>query len=71
MANDLSRLPAVHRILDEPRIARFVALLGAATVKRHAGAALAAARAAEAVPPPAAVVDEVLARCAAERRRGL
>ncbi len=68
---DLSRLPAVHRILDEPRIARFVVLLGAHTVKRHAAAALDAARAAEATPPPEAVVESVLARCAAERRRGL
>ena len=71
MSNDLSRLPAVHRILDEPRIARFVVLLGAATVKRHVAAALAAARAAAATPPPEAVVDEILVRCAAERRRGL
>jgi L-seryl-tRNA(Ser) seleniumtransferase len=67
----LSRLPAVHRILDEPRIARFVVLLGAATVKRHAAAALDAARVAEVTPPPEAVAAEVLARCAAERRRGL
>ena len=38
-------LPAVHRLLDEPRIARFVALLGAPTVKRHIGAVLDEARA--------------------------
>lgn len=67
----LSRLPAVHRVLDEPRIARFVVLLGAATVKRHVTAALDAARASDAVHDPAAVVDAVLERCAAERRRGL
>ncbi len=46
-------------------------LFGAATVKRHAGAVLEAARAAPVTPAPEAVVDEVLARCAAERRRGL
>jgi L-seryl-tRNA(Ser) seleniumtransferase len=67
----LSRLPAVHRILDEPRVARFVVLLGPATVKRHVSAALAAGRAAATTPDPAAIVDDALVRCANERRRGL
>ncbi|HYZ16251.1 MAG TPA: L-seryl-tRNA(Sec) selenium transferase [Candidatus Acidoferrum sp.] len=67
----LSRLPAVHRVLDEPRVARFVALLGPATVKRHVTAALAAGRAADTTPDAAAIVDDALTRCASERRRGL
>ena len=46
-------------------------LLGAPLVKRHVTAALAAARAAEATPAAAAILDDVLARCAVERRRGL
>ena len=46
-------------------------LLGAATVKRHADAALDAARAAAATPAAGVVVDDVLARLAAEARRGL
>jgi L-seryl-tRNA(Ser) seleniumtransferase len=46
-------------------------LLGAVTVKRHAGAVLEAARAAAVTPAPETVIDEVLARCAAECRRGL
>jgi len=64
-------LPAVHRLLDEPRIARFVALLGAPLVKRHVDAALAAARASGEVPGEDALAGDVLARLAAERRRGL
>jgi L-seryl-tRNA(Ser) seleniumtransferase len=46
-------------------------LLGAVTVKRHAGAALDAARAAETTPPAALVMDDVLARLAVEARHGL
>jgi L-seryl-tRNA(Ser) seleniumtransferase len=46
-------------------------LLGAATVKRHVGAALDAARAAATTPPSDTVVDDVLARLAAEARHGL
>jgi L-seryl-tRNA(Ser) seleniumtransferase len=64
-------LPAVHRVLDEPRIARFVVLLGAPVVKRHIGAVLDQARAAAAAPQADALVEDVLARCAAERRRGV
>ena len=58
-------------ILDEPRIARFVALLGAAAVKRSVTAALDAARLSDPVPAPEAVVEDALARCASEERRGL
>ncbi|MBV8298386.1 MAG: L-seryl-tRNA(Sec) selenium transferase [Candidatus Eremiobacteraeota bacterium] len=68
---DLRGLPAVHRILDEPRVARFVALLGQPAVKRHVVAALDAARGAETPPPPDAVLADVVARLAAESRRGL
>ncbi len=50
---------------------RFVALLGASTVKRHVDAALDAARAEEPTPPAGAVVEDVLARASAEARRGL
>jgi L-seryl-tRNA(Ser) seleniumtransferase len=64
-------LPAVHRVLDEPRIARFVALLGAPVVKRHVAAALDAARSGASAPEPDAVIEDVLVRCAAERRRGV
>jgi L-seryl-tRNA(Ser) seleniumtransferase len=64
-------LPAVHRILDEPRVARFVVLLGGPAVKRHVAAALDAARAAKSTPPAGAIVDDVLARLSSERRRGL
>jgi len=67
----LRGLPAVHRILDEPRIARFVVLLGAPTVKRHVAAALDSARGAPATPSADAVVADVLMRLAAESRRGL
>ena len=67
----MSRLPAVHRVLDEPRVARFVALLGAPLVKGHVTAVLDAARAANATPEADAVVEAVLARCARERARGL
>ncbi|MEO7038806.1 MAG: L-seryl-tRNA(Sec) selenium transferase [Candidatus Elarobacter sp.] len=66
-------MPAVHRILDEPRVARFVVLLGAPTVKRHVAAVLDAVRGTTATtaPPAEAVVDAVLVRLASERRRGL
>jgi L-seryl-tRNA(Ser) seleniumtransferase len=64
-------LPAVHRLLDEPRIARFVVLLGGPTVKRHVDAALDAARATRELPAQEALVDAILARLAAEERRGL
>jgi L-seryl-tRNA(Ser) seleniumtransferase len=64
-------LPAVHRVLDEPRIARFVVLLGAPVVKRHIAAALDAARSGVSAPEPDAVIEDVLVRCAAERRRGV
>ncbi|HZO95669.1 MAG TPA: L-seryl-tRNA(Sec) selenium transferase [Candidatus Baltobacteraceae bacterium] len=64
-------LPAVHRLLDEPRIARFVALLGAPTVKRHIGAVLDEARARGAAPADGAIVSGVLARLEGEGRRGL
>jgi L-seryl-tRNA(Ser) seleniumtransferase len=67
----LRGLPAVHRVLDEPRVARFVALLGAPTVKRHVTSALDAARGAATTPGAAAVVEDALARLAAESRRGL
>jgi L-seryl-tRNA(Ser) seleniumtransferase len=71
VAAELRGLPAVHRVLDEPRIARFVALLGAPTVKRHVTAALAAARAATTPPPAETVIDDAVARVAAEARHGL
>jgi L-seryl-tRNA(Ser) seleniumtransferase len=71
LMTNLRRLPAVHRVLDEPRIARFVVLLGAPTVKKYVAEALDAGRGAAATPDAAAIVDAVLARCAAERRRGL
>jgi L-seryl-tRNA(Ser) seleniumtransferase len=61
-------LPAVHRLLDEPRIARFVVLLGSVTVKEQIGAALARARRAPAVPDPGAVADEVVVALAHEAR---
>jgi L-seryl-tRNA(Ser) seleniumtransferase len=64
-------LPAVHRVLDEPRNARFVVLLGAPVVKRHIAAALDAARSGVSAPEPDAVIEDVLVRCAAERRRGV
>ncbi len=64
-------LPAVHRLLDEPRIARFGELLGAPTVKRHVTAALDAARARGTVPAASALVADVLTRLADEERRGL
>ncbi len=64
-------LPAVHRLLDEPRIARFVELLGARTVKRHVTGALDTARARGTVPAEAELVGDVLARLADEQRRGL
>jgi len=71
VAAELRGLPAVHRILDEPRVARFVALLGPPTVKRHVAAALDAARAAETTPGAEFVVDDVVQRLAAESRQGL
>ncbi|MDQ6925952.1 MAG: L-seryl-tRNA(Sec) selenium transferase [Candidatus Eremiobacteraeota bacterium] len=46
-------------------------LLGAVTVKRHAGAVLDAARAAETTPPADTVMGDVLARLAVEARHGL
>jgi L-seryl-tRNA(Ser) seleniumtransferase len=46
-------------------------LLGTATVKRHAAAALEAARGAQTTPPADAVIADVLARLDAETRRGL
>jgi L-seryl-tRNA(Ser) seleniumtransferase len=58
-------------ILDEPRVARFVVLLGAPLVKRELDAALDTARRAVETPPREAIVDDVLARCAAQARRGL
>jgi L-seryl-tRNA(Ser) seleniumtransferase len=64
-------LPAVHRLLDEPRIARFVVLLGGVTVKEQIGAALARARRAPAVPDPGAVADEVVAALVHEAREML
>ncbi len=64
-------MPAVHRILDEPRIARFVAVLGAAVVKTQIAASLDAARSAVSVPNSAAVIADVDARCAAALRGGL
>ena len=77
----LRGLPAVHRVLDEPRVARFVALLGAPTVKQHVARALDAARAEAAhgdgalqrdpQSVAAAVVADVVERLAAESRRGL
>jgi L-seryl-tRNA(Ser) seleniumtransferase len=67
----LRGLPAVHRILDEPRIARFVVLLGAPIVKRNVTAALDAARAGQITPDGDAVVADALMRLAAESRRGL
>lgn len=46
-------------------------LLGSPTVKRHVAAALDAARAAETTPAANVIVDDVLARLAAQARRGL
>lgn len=46
-------------------------LLGSPAVKRHVAATLDAARAAQTTPAAGAVVDDVLARLAAESRRGL
>jgi L-seryl-tRNA(Ser) seleniumtransferase len=46
-------------------------LLGAATVKRHVGAALDAARAADKTPAADIVMDDVVVRLAAEARQGL
>jgi L-seryl-tRNA(Ser) seleniumtransferase len=71
LTRELSRLPAVHRILDEPRVARFVALLGAPVVKAQVTAALASARAGGTTPEPAAVVDDALARLDGAFRSGL
>jgi L-seryl-tRNA(Ser) seleniumtransferase len=58
-------------ILDEPRVARFVALLGAPLVKRHVDAVLAAARLAPDTPGRDAIVGAVLNRCACEQRARL
>lgn len=58
-------------MLDEPRVARFVDLVGGPVVKAHVTAALEAARRAAVTPPAAAVVDDVIARLDAEGRRGL
>src|SRR6202020_743433 len=65
LTRDLSRLPAVHRLLDEPRVARFVALVGAPIVKAHVAAAIAAARNADPTPSQADIAGDVLARLGA------
>jgi L-seryl-tRNA(Ser) seleniumtransferase len=68
---ELRSLPAVHRILDEPRVARFIMLLGAPSVKQHVTAVLDTARKAAVTPSATAIVDDVLVRLGVESRRGL
>ncbi|HEY5348255.1 MAG TPA: L-seryl-tRNA(Sec) selenium transferase, partial [Candidatus Lustribacter sp.] len=55
------RPPAVHRILDEPRIARFVPVLGADAVKAHVVAVLDEQRAAFLAGDDTATSEAVLA----------
>jgi len=63
----------VHRLLDEPRVARFVVLFGNDIVKTHATALLDGLRAAEtgALPDAEAIVAALCARLAHEERDGL
>ncbi|HEY4441041.1 MAG TPA: L-seryl-tRNA(Sec) selenium transferase, partial [Candidatus Elarobacter sp.] len=58
-------------MLDEPQVARFVALLGAPAVKAQVVAALDAARRAAVTPTAAGIVDDAVTRLAAASRDGL
>ena len=61
-------VPAVHRLLDEPRIARFVVLFGGAAVKGQIGASLARARRGALAADVASIADEVVAALTREAR---
>jgi L-seryl-tRNA(Ser) seleniumtransferase len=61
----------VHRLLDEPRVARFVVLFGSAAVKAQAGTLLDELRRADALPDTEAIVADLCARLAREERAGL
>ena len=61
-------LPAVHRLLDEPRIARFVVLFGRVAVKEQIDATLARARRGALAADLPSVADEVVAALAREAR---
>jgi L-seryl-tRNA(Ser) seleniumtransferase len=67
-------LPAVHRLLDDARIARYVALFGTGIVKRHCAAELDRARAAVAAGTAVdseRLVDAILIRLGREDSAGL
>lgn len=59
---DRRRLPAVHRILSEVRVARYEAILGREAVKSAVNAELERERSAVAAPPPGALLERVLER---------